>query len=464
VFSYHLGSPQRVRVVAIDSAGRDRLLLDSLKGAGDYSMHIADSLSRGSYFYSMKTDSITLYLRVVDGAHGEILETPENPSDRAFLVSRVVENMRSTEAEPIERRLKPALLDSLLRVSMNESGIPIPFSYGVTRGGTDSIRLAQPPSATLDLRESDLRGPLFLFDALAPRTDIVVFFPGRNTYLLQQLWPVVLASVVFLGLIAFAFVATIRTIIRQRNLAAHMVDFINNMTHEFKTPIATVALASEAIARPDIVSRKGKVLQYNSMISDETVRMKNQVDRILQMAVLERGDYELAMADLDMENIVRAAVEKIRLQVEARKGTITFDPGPERRRVRGDAMHLSNIVNNLLDNANKYSTEAPDITVHTEYHGGRFVLTIADRGIGIAPEHQKLVFDKYYRVPTGNLHDVKGFGLGLSYVRLLVEAHGGTITLTSTPGKGTEVKVSLPVQPGSPLSNEEPRTTPDRQV
>jgi len=247
-------------------------------------------------------------------------------------------------------------------------------------------------------------------------------------------------------LVVSGFVYTIRTIVRQQRLSGLMVDFINNMTHEFKTPISTVALASEAIGRPDVLTKKTKVQQYNRMIAEETQRMKAQVDRILQMAQLEEGDIELNRIDVDLHELIGKAAGAFALQVETRGGRITPVLRAEFSTLSGDPVFLIDIIRNLLDNANKYSTGAPEITLTTSNVEGMVVLQVSDRGIGIAPEHQKKVFGKYYRVPTGNVHDVKGFGIGLSYVKLLVEAHGGCISLKSEPGAGTDVEVRLPVK------------------
>jgi two-component system phosphate regulon sensor histidine kinase PhoR len=234
---------------------------------------------------------------------------------------------------------------------------------------------------------------------------------------------------------------------RQQRTAGLMVDFINNMTHEFKTPISTVALASEAIGRPDVEVRKGKIRQYNRMIAEESTRMRGQVERILQMAQLEEGEVELKFADLDLHELLRNVADTFRLQVEAREGGIQLNLRAVQHVVRGDGARLLDVFRNLLDNANKYSPARPRITIATRNADDTVSCSVKDCGIGIAPEHQKRVFDKYYRIPTGNLHDVKGFGIGLSYVRLLVAAHGGEITLGSEPGKGTEVIVTFPIAP-----------------
>jgi two-component system, OmpR family, phosphate regulon sensor histidine kinase PhoR len=223
------------------------------------------------------------------------------------------------------------------------------------------------------------------------------------------------------------------------------VDFINNMTHEFKTPLSTVTLATEAIQRPDVVGRKGKVLQYNRMIAEESLRMKSQVDRILNLAQLEEGETGLKTTDVDMHALVENAARAFAVQVESRGGRIIRELRASHPVVRGDPVHLLNIIHSLLDNANKYSPDPPVITIATVNASGSLLIRVSDQGKGIPAEHQERVFEKYYRVPTGNLHEVKGFGIGLSYVKRIVELHAGTIRLQSQPDAGTTVTVSFPL-------------------
>ena len=380
---------------------------------------------------------------------GRIMRSPVSDSARTVFVARIVDNLWVSEQKPIEERLPPALLDSVLRRSMREAGIPLEFSYGVIarqRGasGPDTVALVNPPDAEAALLASEFHIPLSPWGPPGIQERLAVDFSGRNLFLLRQLWPALLSSLIFVTLILGTFIYTVRTIVRQQRLAGQMVDFVNTMTHEFKTPISTVALAAEAIKRPDVVGRKTKVLQYNQMIAEEASRMKKQVDRILQMAQLEEGDFELTLSDLDVNELVRSAATSFALQVETRGGRLDLDLMANPSQVRGDAVHLRNIIHSILDNANKYSAGTPEIAVTTSNEAGAIVVRFADHGVGIPVEDQKRVFEKYYRVPQGNLHDVKGFGLGLSYVKLLVEAHHGSVGIGGAAGGGTVVTVRLP--------------------
>ncbi|HTO92989.1 MAG TPA: HAMP domain-containing sensor histidine kinase [Bacteroidota bacterium] len=428
---------------AADTASRPPVLI---RREGEYTILMDTAhAKRIGYSYRLRTDSNSMTVHVNGVPKGTVVTSGVSDRDRFFVVSTVYDNLFADSSRAAEN-ITPALLDSVLKGCMRDAGVPLPFAYGLVAAGGDSVRLASPREAAADIRASDFRSPLFRMPFGPPRDDIAVAFSGRSAYILAQLWPVLAASVLFIAVLVWGFASAVRTILRQERLAASMVDFINNMTHEFKTPIATVTLASEAIGRPDIIRNTAKVKKYNGMIAEESLRMKKQVDRILEMAVIEEGDYELSLADVDMHDVIRRAVGNAALGAESRGGTISCTLSAEAHTIRGDAVHLENIVHNLLDNAVKYSPGAPAVSVTTAVEDGFLVVGVRDRGIGIPPEHLGRVFDKYYRVPTGNLHDVKGFGLGLRYVRLLTEAHGGTVALRSSVGEGTEVTLKFPLK------------------
>jgi two-component system phosphate regulon sensor histidine kinase PhoR len=223
-----------------------------------------------------------------------------------------------------------------------------------------------------------------------------------------------------------------------------MVDFVNNMTHEFKTPISTVALACEAIMRPDVISDRTKVERFSNMIRQENRRMRHQAEKILQMAALEEKEGKVKLAPVDLHGTIRNAVDGIALQVEQSGGRIECRLEATRPIIEADAVHLTGIFYNLLDNAQKYSAEAPRIRVVTGDRNGGVEIVVEDRGVGLKPEDRRRIFEKYFRVSKGNVHDVKGFGLGLSYVNLMVKAQGGTISVESEYGRGTRMILWFP--------------------
>ena len=221
-------------------------------------------------------------------------------------------------------------------------------------------------------------------------------------------------------------------------------DFINNMTHEFKTPIATISLATDSIKNVNIISNPEKIMRFLGIIKQENNRMLNQVEKVLQMALIDRQKLKLNISDLHLHDIIKTAVEHINLQVEQKNGYIEtfYEADPDV--IQGDVTHISSMVHNLLDNANKYSPEYPELTVTTKNTAEGIDIIVSDKGIGMSKEQKKHIFDKFYRATSGNLHDVKGFGLGLSYVKAMMAAHKGSVDVKTELGKGSTFTLSFP--------------------
>ncbi|MDH3648173.1 MAG: HAMP domain-containing histidine kinase, partial [Saprospiraceae bacterium] len=281
-------------------------------------------------------------------------------------------------------------------------------------------------------------------EGAAPGT-LFIEFPNRNQILFRDVWPTILGSIVFTAIILFCFVYTIHVILRQKKLSEMKTDFINNMTHEFKTPIATINLAADSITSPKIVSQPSKIDRFAKIIKQENSRMLSQVEKVLQMALLEKKDFKLKLTEINLHDVIVQAVEHANLQVEKKGGQVRADLGAPRPSILGDQTHISNIIHNLLDNANKYSPSKPMINVATRNLNGGIEVVVEDEGIGMSKDQLKHIFDKFYRVHTGNLHDVKGFGLGLSYVKAMVLAHKGTIEVDSEIGEGSRFILMFPL-------------------
>jgi two-component system phosphate regulon sensor histidine kinase PhoR len=242
----------------------------------------------------------------------------------------------------------------------------------------------------------------------------------------------------------FSFWYTIQVIFRQKQLSEIKNDFINNMTHEFKTPIATISLAADSIGSPVVMGNPDKIRRFIDIIRQENRRMNSQVERVLQMALIDKKDFELKITEVNVHDLVLQAVDNFSLQVEKREGIIRTELLADKPVIEADATHLTSVIHNLLDNANKYSPEKPDITVSTRNVPIGIEITVTDHGMGISKEARKHIFDKFYRVHTGNIHDVKGFGLGLSYVKAIMVAHKGLVDVKSEPGKGSSFSLTLP--------------------
>jgi two-component system phosphate regulon sensor histidine kinase PhoR len=272
----------------------------------------------------------------------------------------------------------------------------------------------------------------------------MIFFPNRTSYLWGSVWQSLLASILFTGIIFFCFAYSVHIIFRQKKLSEMKTDFINNMTHEFKTPIATISLAADSITSPLIIGNPEKLTRFANIIRQENKRMNSQVEKVLQMALLDKRDFQLNLTEVNLHDVIERALQNISLQVEKRGGTTSSQLQATQPVVQGDQTHLANIINNLLDNANKYSPDTPVIQVTTRDRADGVEVTVSDQGLGMSKEARKHIFDKFYRVHTGDLHDVKGFGLGLSYVKAIMDAHKGSVDVRSEPGKGSDFVLFFP--------------------
>jgi two-component system phosphate regulon sensor histidine kinase PhoR len=270
-----------------------------------------------------------------------------------------------------------------------------------------------------------------------------VQFPNREAQIINQMGIWSFSSAVLLIVIVF-FGYTLFVILKQKRLSEIQKDFINNMTHEFKTPISTIAVSTEVLKDTNIAQQPERLLQYATIIENENKRLKQHVERVLQMAKLDKEDVGLKKETVNLHEIIHEVVQSIDLALQEKQGSIQLNLNASSPELSADRHHLTNVIFNLLDNAIKYCTQKPSITLRTELKGSTLSLTVEDNGIGISDENKKRIFQKFYRVPTGNVHDVKGFGLGLHYVKQIVEAHHGRITVVSEPGKGCAFTIILP--------------------
>src|ERR1700741_4009720 len=262
-------------------------------------------------------------------------------------------------------------------------------------------------------------------------------FPGREEFIRAEMGAPFITSVILILVVLFMFWRTVLSLLQEKKIAEHTTDFLNNMTHEFKTPLTNIALAGKMIIRDSAGLPEDKIKHYSEIILEENEKLKLQVEQVLSMTALERGEIPLQKTGLDFHRLIHDCIKSIGIQIENKQGNIELNLGADRAVVMGDKTHLSNAICNLVDNAIKYSGEKPELTIQTSNTGQYLIVAVSDRGIGIKKEYQKQVFDKFFRVPTGDIHDVKGFGLGLAYVKKIVELHGGTIELESEISKGT---------------------------
>lgn len=368
--------------------------------------------------------------------------------NKTFLVSDIVKSLIEVDmSESIEDRVKMKSLDSLLNHSLFTRGIKAKYEYCIL-DEDQNVRLASTSGAGApDHEEANAyRIRLFPKDIIQDVAFLVVSFPGKTGYILQTNWIILVSSILFLIGIGYTYYFALRTIVRQRNLSEVRNDFINNMTHELKTPISTISLAIEFL-KDGGVEDKQLTNRYINMIGDENKRLAQQVEKVLQSAIWGTGDFQLKLESVELNSLLRDVYEKFEIQAREREADFKFSSDAAGS-IEGDRVHLSNMVFNLLDNALKYSKEErPKIEMSLSQQNGNYIISVEDNGIGISSENQKKIFDKMYRVPTGNVHDVKGFGLGLSYVKIIAERHGGYVTVESQPGRGSTFEIHLPHQP-----------------
>jgi two-component system phosphate regulon sensor histidine kinase PhoR len=376
----------------------------------------------------------------------EQIKMDEKLSYKKVLVDNIVEKIISVEV-PIGQRISEQKLDSLLRAEFHKRGLNLDFKFGVYHDTGALLFGAQTgltPEKNVYIRQ------LFPNDLLSERYFLSVSFPHKKYYILLSIGATLFTSMALLIIVLAVFTGVMWALMRQDKLAQMRSDFVSNMTHELKTPIATITLASEMLHDPNVPAEKKNYEYLSGMIFAQTKRLSLLVERTLQLAMFEHGHLRLNIKPCDFHLVARKVIDGFSLQVRSTGAAITCCFDAKQSVVEVDEVHFSNIFANLIDNALKYAKDEPAIKVQTKNTTeGKLLIQVQDNGIGIPKEDQKRIFEQFYRVHTGNRHDVKGFGLGLSYVKKIVEAHGGEIWVESELGKGSKFKILMP----TPLKN-----------
>jgi len=342
--------------------------------------------------------------------------------------------------KPIYKRVSNSELKFNLDFELEQRGINTKYEYAIYGDGLPTkVR-----SSNFKLNKGKTyRVPLFIRDNGRSDFYLYVSFPKKKEYILSAISKILILGAFFILIIAITYGSAIYQLIKQKQISQIKTEFINNMTHEFKTPIATINLALDAIKNPKIISNKDGVLKYIGMIREENKRMLTQVENVLRISKLEKNQLDLSKEDVDVSDLLEDAITHVNLIIKNRGGYIKTHFNAILDEVHGDPFHLRNVFINVLDNAIKYSTEEPKIDVYTENNGNILLIKICDQGMGMTKTVQKQVFNKFYREQTGNVHNVKGHGLGLSYVKKIVEYHAGTVSVESEKGKGSSFTIKL---------------------
>jgi signal transduction histidine kinase len=351
-----------------------------------------------------------------------------------------------TNPLPISKRIDEGVLKDILTAEMFNKGLYSPFEFGVL--SVDSLQtfpITSPGFDTLDI-DKEYVVSIFPNELLSESNFLILQFPDRNMHILKSMaWPLA-GSLLLTLIILITFGITIYMILRQKKLSDMKSDFINNMTHEFKTPIATISLATDSITNPKIIGNEQEVRYYTGIIREENQRMNNQVENVLRMSLLDKHDLEFNCIESDIHGLIRSAISKIELQAKERKASIVFRDEAKNPILKLDPDHFTNAILNLLDNALKYTEEVPEIIVKTTDTEKGIEIIVSDNGLGMSREVQARIFDKFYRKPSGNIHNIKGFGLGLSYVKAIIDAFGGSISVQSEPGQGSIFTIFIPAK------------------
>ncbi len=340
--------------------------------------------------------------------------------------------------------LPTSLLDSLFYEDLGCMNLDIGKSYYGIYNRYDSTFVA----GHFQHHQKQLIGSEFQFSlsAIYQQGDyyLSLYFPTKERLLFSRMEIWLLVSVLFLFIIVASFIFTISTLMKQKKISEMKNEFINNLTHEFKTPLATSSLAAEIMLRPDVNRNPDKVEKYAAVILDENTRLKNMVDQVLQMARLEKGYQRFKMEKEDIHELLKSVIDSFEIRIQETNGKLKFIPEAKRQLIKIDARHMVNVFYNLLDNAIKYSDKPPRIIISTRNNKNGLFICFEDHGKGISSEYQQEIFKNFYRVPTGNIQDSRGFGLGLYYVKKVMEAHSGRITVKSNPGKGSVFELFIP--------------------
>ncbi|HYH56895.1 MAG TPA: HAMP domain-containing sensor histidine kinase, partial [Anseongella sp.] len=374
----------------------------------------------------------------------QFVDSLEKIKERVKVFEELAAEMQRVQL-PLKERVNPALVDSLLKDELQNQGIFLPYDIEIRAAENDSLLFASHQTGG-EASQEIYKAALFPQDLVKGTSgELILKIPNKDRYLLRKMNLLTGSSGALILVIVVCFALTVYSILRQKKLSRMKSDFINNMTHEFKTPVATIMLASEALKDAEMSANKEQVTRYAGIIYDENLRLGSYVERVLNMARLEKSDFRLERKEVGVNELINAVVESMDLQLKKKKAKLELILEAAGDRITGDELHLSNVIYNLVDNAVKYSPAGPEIRIRTFNEDQKLKIAVSDKGIGMSKEQRKKIFEKFYRVQSGNLHDIKGFGLGLSYVNSIVKLLDGNIKVRSELNKGSEFEITFPL-------------------
>ncbi len=366
----------------------------------------------------------------------------ERNARRKLLYDTILEKLRRADFR-LEERIDQESLDYIIWSELVKSNIDQPYEYAVYAKDCKK-KIYQSANYTPKAGAELFPAVLFPFDWVESQPYYLsLYFPQQSNYLFKSIGFMSMSSIVFTLIVIFAFAVTIYQMLRQKKITSIRTDFVNNVTHELKTPISTISLASQMLNDRSIPNTSKNYDHLSTVIADESKRLSQQVEKILQMAIFDHGKIMLKFKELDLNDLIGMVVRNMQIQIKNKNGQIVQHLEAQKSLVEVDEVHFTNVLFNLIDNAVKYSNGRPDITISTVDVPSGVRISVKDKGIGISKADQKRIFDQFYRVSTGNVHNVKGFGLGLAYVKNVVSAHHATIHVESETGQGTKFTIDL---------------------
>ena len=379
---------------------------------------------------------------------GDLISTTEQSFEKVLNMDKLqkatFESQYNSEIKntPIHQRVSVESIQKLISKKLREDNIDIDFEFAIFHHDLGTKIQSQNFDQSLI---PTLGAPIFLDDNDESEFKLYINFPERKKFIISSIIGVTMLSVLFTLIIIIAYTSALYQLIKQRKISLMKSDFINNMTHEFKTPIATINLALDAIKNPKIINDQDKVKRYLQMIKDENKRMNAQVENVLRISQLQKKQLNISKNRLKLHDLIEDAITHVELIVEDRKGYIKTHFNASKTSILANETYFTNVIVNILDNAVKYSPEAPKIDVYTENVGNNILLSVKDQGKGMNKAVQKRIFEEFYREYTGDVHNVKGHGLGLANVKRIVENHQGTVTVDSEKGRGSTFTIKLPL-------------------
>ncbi|MBN2519459.1 MAG: HAMP domain-containing histidine kinase, partial [Bacteroidales bacterium] len=368
----------------------------------------------------------------------QILEKIKNKSN---IINKIIENYyKLTPA--VEERIAQKDLEKIIKNELSNTGISLLFEYAIVDQNSKIIYCSDQYKNINPFKI--FKTSLFPNDILNETYYLQIYFPNEKNYIFNSLGIMIFTSIALTILIIILFILTTYIIFKQKKLSEIKNDFINNMTHELKTPISTISLATQMLSDKNISPDIKKIDYISEIIDNESKRLSYHVEKVLQMAIFEKSKIELKIKKIDLHLLLDKVIKGFNIQIKNKKGVIIKKLSATKTMISADELHFSNIISNLIDNAIKYTEKEPEIIIITNNTQNGLEVIIQDNGIGIQKENINKIFDKFYRVPTGNLHNVKGFGLGLTYVKKMIELHNGAIKAESQPGKGSKFIINLP--------------------